>query len=425
MTIHKPTSTSVSRRRVLAWGAAAAVAAMSRPGWLTAADRAAPKSTAFDADVWMTQWEKMILNDIQRDRYCDKETGEEIGWLISPYLYGFYYGFMATQQAKWIDLLVDWSDAWMKRGSKEPDGYIGWPKADGTSTWVVPNLYTDNILGEAMALRPAVLLAGQVLNSPALKTKYGAKFKQYLDLSEQVFAKWDARCAWREVKNGGVWIVPEFGIDKDHNQWDSHYDKRKTEGFTLPDNKQNFVAEWLIAMADLTGKPEYRRRATMWWQVMKSRLHLRDGKYYDWNYWDPAGPWDYKPNHEPRHWVGIHPNGGYYDADLDGIVNAYQHKIVFEKTEIDRLIASNRDFMWNGQIQGAKFKRIDGGPPDKDPKKSPGVLWHALVPYDDTLRRIFEANHQPASWGGLIATPWYVALAAGKLKPATTPSHTL
>ena len=31
------------------------------------------------------------------------------------------------------------------------------------------------------------------------------------------------------------------------------------------------------------------------------------------------------------------------------------------------------------------------------------------VPYDETLRTIFEANHNPASWGGLSTTPWYLA----------------
>ena len=26
-----------------------------------------------------------------------------------------------------------------------------------------------------------------------------------------------------------------------------------------------------------------------------------------------------------------------------------------------------------------------------------------------TLRKIFEANHKPESWGGLATTPWYLA----------------
>jgi hypothetical protein len=37
------------------------------------------------------------------------------------------------------------------------------------------------------------------------------------------------------------------------------------------------------------------------------------------------------------------------------------------------------------------------------------VLWGALIPYDETLRKIFIENNDPASWGGMAATPWFLA----------------
>ena len=169
-------------------------------------------------------------------------------------------------------------------------------------------------------------------------------------------------------------------------------------------------------MYDVTKKPVYRQHAEKWWRLMHARMRLRDGgKYYVWNYWDPAGPWDYKPDGSTRHWVGVHPNGGYYGIDLESIVAAYEHGQVFTRSEIDRLIATNRDYMWDHRVEGAKFRRIDGGEPDDRWKDSPGILWIALVPYDATLQKVFEANHNPASWGGLAATPWYVARQSGKL----------
>jgi len=67
--------------------------------------------------------------------------------------------------------------------------------------------------------------------------------------------------------------------------------------------------------------------------------------------------------------------------------------------------------MWNHQMTGAAFQRIDGGQPDPRWKHSPGVLWTALVPHDETLRKIFLANHDPAGWGALSATPWFLDLA--------------
>jgi len=167
----------------------------------------------------------------------------------------------------------------------------------------------------------------------------------------------------------------------------------------------------------VTARPIYRERAEKWFRLMKARMRTReDGKYAVWNYWEPAGPWDFKADGSPRHWVGVHPNGGYYQIDVETIVAAFEHGLVFSKQDIQQLIATNRDFMWNQQMAGAKFQRIDGGRPDPRWKDSPGVLWTALAPYDQTLRKIFLANHNPSGWGGLSATPWFLAHEATKQK---------
>ncbi|MCC6443274.1 MAG: hypothetical protein IT210_07435 [Armatimonadetes bacterium] len=357
---------------------------------------------------WLERWEKSILSSAGQ-RYCDREMGEEIGWLVSPFLNGFYYGYLATRDTAWLDRLVDWSDAWIRRGVREPDGFIGWPKPGGASTASVPDYYTDNMLGEAMALKPLVLMAGTVRKTPSLKARYGEKVASYLKLSEEMFRKWDQRGCWREVKGGGLWVVPPFGIDRETNRWTEGYARRHTDGFSMPANKQNLIALWMIAMYDVTQKPIYRDRAARWWRLMKARMRPHEENYLVWNYWDPAGPWDMKPDGTPKHWVGVHPNGGYYGVDLEGIVAAYQHRLVFTRADIDRLIATNRDYMWNGQVEGAAFRRIDGGEPDPRWQGSPGVLWSALIPYDPSLKKVFLARHQPDGWGGLSATPHYLA----------------
>ncbi len=189
---------------------------------VAAADRQTIQKAPAD---WLPRWEKSIAGEA-RDRYCDKEMGEEIGWLVSPFLEGFYNGYQATKDTKWIDMFIDWSDSWMKRGIKEPDGYTGWPKQDGASTDVVPGLYTDNELGDAMALKPAVKLAIVIMRTPALKSKYGDKAQQYLALSEETYQKWDSRGCWRETEQGGVWVVPTFGIDRKTAKWTDGYTKK-------------------------------------------------------------------------------------------------------------------------------------------------------------------------------------------------------
>lgn len=370
---------------------------------------AKPPNDAALREDWLERWEQHILGG-EHERYCDHEMGEEIGWLISPFLNGFYYGYLATREVKWLDHLVDWADAWIKRGVTEPDGFTGWPKS-GTGGLLETDFLTDSLLGESMGLRPLVLMAGEIQKTPALQS-YRARADAWLELAGKTFEKWDARGCWREVKDGGVWVVPAWGIDAKTGQWTDGYARRTSDGFSNPDNKQNTIARWLLAMFDMTKKPVYRERAERWFRVMKSRMKTReDGKYFVWDYWDPAGPWDYQEDGSTRHWVGVHPNGGYYALDLEGIVAAYEHGLVFDRQDLDRLIATNRDFMWNQQMAGAKFQRIDGGPVDSRWKDTPGVLWTALVPHDATLRKIFLANHNPASWGGLVVTPWYLSKA--------------
>jgi hypothetical protein len=109
--------------------------------------------------------------------------------------------------------------------------------------------------------------------------------------------------------------------------------------------------------------------------------------------------------------LGGGPNGGYYAIDVEAITEACEHGWLFEQSDLDRLIATNRDFMWNQKVEGARFQRIDGGEVDARWKNTPGLLWTPLVAHDATLRKVFLANHDPASRGGFSATPWYLTLA--------------
>ena len=262
-----------------------------------AAAQASARMDPTVAKEWMQRWKQSIISD-GRDRPCDKEMGEEIGWLVSPFLNGYYYGCLATGDREWVDRLIDWTDSVIKRGVKEPDGYIGWPKEEeeGVLDYLpagVAERYTDVEVGDALFLRPVALMAGEILKTPALKEKYGAKAEEYLQLAERTFEKWNSRGAWRDTKEGGIWVVPQFALDPKTGKWTDGYELRKTEGNSLPDNKENIIAEWVLAMYDATHKPIYKERAEKWFQVMKSRMKLRDdGKYFVWDYWDPGVPWD-------------------------------------------------------------------------------------------------------------------------------------
>ena len=95
------------------------------------------------------------------------------------------------------------------------------------------------------------------------------------------------------------------------------------------------------------------------------------------------GKWDYKPDGSTKHWVGVHPNAGYYEIDTQDIVCAYEHGVVFTRDDIDKLIAT-----------ALAEKRY----------------WSALAPYNPEIQQHFEASLKPDGWGGLTAVPWYLSL---------------
>jgi hypothetical protein len=342
---------------------------------------------------WLLQWERNILAEASHN-YCTRERGEDMGWLMFPLLKGFYYGYSATSNQRWPDLLVKCTDSWIKRGITEPDGYVGWPKvgAAGTDIDHLDDFYADSLLGEAMVLQYVVRMSGEILQTQSLEEKFGAKARTYIALAEKVFEKWDKRGAWRDTAGGGLVTVElPFGIDKNTGTWTDGYQNRHATavGFTHQDNKANLIACWLLAMFDVTHKPIYKERAERWFRVMKSRMKLDDdGTFQIWNYWEPAGDWDYKINLSrvhlwPKHWIGVHRNSGYYDIDVEGIVTAYEHNLVFDQNDIRHLVKT-----------ALEDKRC----------------WTALVPYNNTIQHEFEDHTDPRSWAGVSATPWYLAL---------------
>jgi hypothetical protein len=243
---------------------------------------------------WLAHWDKNLCGEARNYRTCDRSVGEDIAWVVTPIMDGFYYGYMATRDTKYVDLWVDWTDSLLKRAVKEPDGYLGWPGKDphGTQVDNLDRLFGDSMLADAMVFRPIVLMSGEILKTPALKEKYGAKAESYLKFAELLYEKWDKRGGWRETKDGGmISVVGYYGIGEDGN-WTAGPEARQDPklAFSHPDNKANEVARWVLALWDATGKPQYRDRAEKWFKLQKSRLTLKsDGTYEIWNYWQPAG----------------------------------------------------------------------------------------------------------------------------------------
>ena len=124
---------------------------------------------------WLKRWQKGIIGDA-RNRYCDKTMGEDIAWKMTPFMDGFYYGYMASEDPQWVAMLVDWTDSWVKRAVREPDGFLGWPSpaAAGTLVDKLDDFNADSMLSDAMVPPAVVLMAAEIHKTPALRAKYGA-----------------------------------------------------------------------------------------------------------------------------------------------------------------------------------------------------------------------------------------------------------
>ena len=89
--------------------------------------------------------------------------------------------------------------------------------------------------------------------------------------------------------------MPAFGVDRHSpDKWSAGYEHRKTTGFSHPDNKQNLIAAWLIALYDATAatdlsRPRHRLVAT---HALSHDFTRENGKYFVWNY---AGTHPAKP----------------------------------------------------------------------------------------------------------------------------------
>ena len=133
-------------------------------------------------------------------------------------------------------------------------------------------------------------------------------------------------------------------------------------------------------MSDATGDQAYQARAEKWFRVMKSRLKAQDdGTFRIWNHWEPGGAWDYQPNGDPKHWVGLHPK----ISEVDGVLAAYEHGLIFTADDIARLV---KTALVNGRN------------------------WPALAPYDHTLQTRSEQSIRPEGWSELTIVPWYLSL---------------
>lgn len=276
---------------------------------------------------------------------------------------------------------------------QEPDVWVGWfHYRQGPR----PRYYMP-IHGALVYYNPCLRFVAAVRADEKLEARHGERAEKYFkDITEVEFRAWDKRGCWHDFGDGTGWYTK---LD--------HYPDRETgqltplveteAGTTLAYNKVHAMIESFCLAYRMTGDPWYRGRIEKCERFLRDRWR-EEADHVEWNYRDFSGPWDYRTGPIPADYDGatydakptwkgwfVHPKGGYYRADLRAIVDVYNVGLVFSKADMQKLVETNLEFMWNGQTIDPRFRGISGRP-------ETGALWHALSRFSPKTRELWKAE---------------------------------
>jgi hypothetical protein len=322
--------------------------------------------------------------------------GEDFCWNAAYDLHRFVSSYQTSGDRAWLDWGVRYYEYLLDQMQAGPDGYLGWigPYEYDNRVWC------DVHVGDAILFDGLVEFARIALADAALRKQYGAQAERYVALARRhLFEKWDARGTWEtDGPYGAYRSWNRYGEPGNLNDWPVREEIRNS-GLALPFNKQDDLGAVALKLYRITGEQAFRDRATRIFAFQKSRLQLVNDSYV-WNYWEPFGPEDVDlPAGNTRHWVGVHPDRPYQQGEVAHIVEAYHTGVVFDETDLRRILKTNLETMWNGSFETPAFRNSNAGLPGANPKNTAGALWPALGDFDETVRRLAKQQRRdPASF---------------------------
>ncbi len=276
----------------------------------------------------------------------------------------------------------------------QPDTWSGWYHYRNNTLHYMP------IHAAIVYYEPALRFVRAVRADPELRRRYGEMAEAWFrDITEVSIPAWDRRGCWHDLGDGEGYYT--------HT---THYPDARTgefvarddiyAGSTLAYNKVHALVEVFCLLNRMTGDDWYRERAEKCARFFRDRWR-EDERHVEWNYRDFSGPWDYVNGRDGRTKTGyfIHPKGGYYAADLKCIVECYDTGIVFTRSDMEKLVKTNLEFMWMGDRREPKFRKIDGSYTEEG-KYGKGYLWTALAHFSPEVRRLWKVQleNNRGSW---------------------------
>ena len=334
-------------------------------------------------------------------------TGEQFCWHAAHAADSFVDAYLASKDPAWLDQGAAYFDWLLSLMAMAPDGYRG---------FIGPYIYDEQFwcdvhVGDAILINPMLRFAEVVLADDALKKTHGLRAQRYVQLAERdLIEKWDQRGTWHDDGPQGSYRAwDRYLTPNDLSTWHPSSDAKA--GLSLPFNKQMDMGIAALRLYRITGQERYRQRAERIFQLFKSRLQFFAGGY-TWNYWEPLGAWDIdRQEGRIRHWVNVHPTRNYQAREVAFVAEAYHTGQVFTRADIERIIHTNLENMWNGDMEKPRWRNAGLG--DKwapQAEGRAGALWSALADFDARARQLY-AQHLTA---GSIDHAYFYRVAATK-----------
>lgn len=340
---------------------------------------------------------------INNPEFVENARGENFCWHARVDMDDYIGNFQLTGNREWLDAGIQYCDFLIGKMDTDPNGYKGWigPYEYDTKYW------QDALVGDAILLTAILDFSVLILEDSSLKKIYGAKANSYVEIAKKNFAeKWDKRGVWYEDGPYGSYVgFGSFLKPGDLTKWikDPKVDR---VGISHPFNKQMDAAQVFLRLYRITGDRSYRDRAEKIFFTAKSHFQYFDN-HYCWNYYEPLTPGDVDlEKKDTRHGVWVHPwRSGYQAGDVEKIAEAYHYGIVFTEEDIQRIINTNLNIMWNKDKVNPKFINSNGLGADNDTTgiaafqaayghsvafKNAGELWTGLLDFSQTVRDLYE-----------------------------------
>lgn len=324
-----------------------------------------------------------LLDKAMGNRELQTTTGEQFTWHAAYNSHSFLTAYEASgatdpSYLEAAQKYYDWSIE--KVVSNDPDGFpgtIGAGIGEDIAQSAIDAI-ADTLVGDANIAWPLVEFAEHIKAKPELRERFGKRADDYVALATRmIWDKWNARgCYYQDSHGFGSYHTHDKAIDKaDRSKW---VERPNVVSDNL--NKHYKAGMVLLGLYHLTGKTEYRDRVVAIFSRAKAMFRLLpDEDRIVWNFWMPHGPYDIDGT-TPKSWVGVHPSRpGYQVFEASAFVSVYDSGLVFERSDIERIVRTNAWMIANG-LQNA------------DGTAKAGAIWGALARFDEGIRTTYEKS---------------------------------